>query len=99
MSAQVVDDNSETLCVSEQTIFFDEYYISLVGSFLHGRIGALGYTNQRPTEDRFTMTRAELEIKMAVLLGGRAAEQIIFKHQSTGPQVILPKLRISLAVW
>jgi cell division protease FtsH len=37
-------------------------------------IGALGYTIQRPTEDRFLMTRAELENKMAVLLGGRAAE-------------------------
>ena len=37
-------------------------------------IGALGYTIQRPTEDRFLMTREELENKMAVLLGGRAAE-------------------------
>ena len=36
-------------------------------------IGALGYTIQRPTEDRFLMTREELENKMAVLLGGRAA--------------------------
>ena len=37
-------------------------------------IGALGYTIQRPTEDRYLMTRDELENKMAVLLGGRAAE-------------------------
>ncbi|HZQ61683.1 MAG TPA: ATP-dependent zinc metalloprotease FtsH, partial [Casimicrobiaceae bacterium] len=36
-------------------------------------VGALGYTMQRPTEDRFLMTRRELENKMAVLLGGRAA--------------------------
>jgi cell division protease FtsH len=47
-------------------------------------VGALGYTIQRPTEDRFLMTREELENKMAVLLGGRAAEWIIYKHLSTG---------------
>ena len=47
-------------------------------------IGSLGYTIQRPTEDRFLMTRQELENKMAVLLGGRAAEQIIFGELSTG---------------
>lgn len=47
-------------------------------------IGALGYTIQRPTEDRFLMRQAELENKMAVLLGGRAAEQVVFKEISTG---------------
>src|SRR3712207_1962181 len=47
-------------------------------------VGALGYTIQRPTEDRFLMTRDELENKMAVLLGGRAAELIVFDHLSTG---------------
>lgn len=47
-------------------------------------VGALGYTIQRPTEDRFLMTREELEGKMAVLLGGRAAEWIVFGHLSTG---------------
>jgi cell division protease FtsH len=47
-------------------------------------IGALGYTIQRPTEDRFLMTREELENKIAVLLGGRAAEAIVFGHLSTG---------------
>jgi cell division protease FtsH len=47
-------------------------------------VGALGYTIQRPTEDRFLMTREELEDKMAVLLGGRAAELTIFGHLSTG---------------
>ena len=47
-------------------------------------VGALGYTIQRPTEDRYLMTRAELENKMAVLLGGRAAEQVIFNEVSTG---------------
>jgi len=47
-------------------------------------IGALGYTIQRPTEDRFLMTREELERKMMVLLGGRAAEMIVYGHLSTG---------------
>ena len=47
-------------------------------------IGALGYTIQRPTEDRFLMTREELANKMAVLLGGRAAEHLVYGHFSTG---------------
>jgi len=47
-------------------------------------IGALGYTIQRPTEDRFLMLREELEAKMAVLLGGRAAETLVFDRLSTG---------------
>jgi cell division protease FtsH len=47
-------------------------------------IGALGYTIQRPTEDRFLMTKEELENKMAVMMGGRAAERIVFGKLSTG---------------
>ena len=47
-------------------------------------IGALGFTMQRPTDDRYLMTREELEGKLTVLLGGRAAEQIVFGHLSTG---------------
>jgi cell division protease FtsH len=47
-------------------------------------VGALGYTIQRPTEDRFLMTREELDRKMAVLMGGRAAELLVFGHLSTG---------------
>jgi cell division protease FtsH len=47
-------------------------------------IGALGYTIQRPTEDRYLMTRAELAQKIAVLLGGRAAEKLICGQLSTG---------------
>jgi cell division protease FtsH len=54
-------------------------------------IGALGYTIQRPTEDRFLMTREELENKMAVLLGGRAAEMLIFGKLSTGASDDLSK--------
>jgi cell division protease FtsH len=47
-------------------------------------VGALGYTIQRPTEDRFLMKKTELENKMAVLMGGRAAEQVVFNEVSTG---------------
>ncbi|HEM47444.1 MAG TPA: ATP-dependent metallopeptidase FtsH/Yme1/Tma family protein, partial [Alphaproteobacteria bacterium] len=47
-------------------------------------IGSLGYTIQRPTDDRFLMSRQELADKMAVLLGGRASESIFFDDVSTG---------------
>jgi len=55
-------------------------------------IGALGYTLQRPTEDRYLMTRGELEDKMATLLGGRAAEQLVFGELSTGAADDLAKV-------
>ncbi|MDV7212476.1 ATP-dependent zinc metalloprotease FtsH [Azotobacter beijerinckii] len=55
-------------------------------------MGALGYTIQRPTEDRFLMTREELENKMAVLLGGRAAEWVVYSHFSTGAADDLAKV-------
>ena len=55
-------------------------------------IGALGYTIQRPTEDRFLMTREELDHKIMVLLGGRAAEKLIFHHLSTGAADDLAKV-------
>jgi cell division protease FtsH len=55
-------------------------------------IGALGYTIQRPTEDRFLMTRDELDNKMTVLLGGRAAEHVVFRHYSTGAADDLAKV-------
>ena len=47
-------------------------------------IAALGYTMQRPIEDRFLMDRAELVNRMTVLLGGRAAESLTFDEVSTG---------------
>lgn len=47
-------------------------------------IGALGYTMQRPTEDKYLISKAELENKLAVLLGGRAAETLMFHELSTG---------------
>ena len=55
-------------------------------------IGALGYTIQRPTEDRFLMTREELEHKIMVLLGGRAAEKLVFGQLSTGAADDLAKV-------
>jgi cell division protease FtsH len=55
-------------------------------------VGALGYTIQRPTEDRFLMTREELERKIMVLLGGRAAEKLVFGHLSTGAADDLAKV-------
>jgi cell division protease FtsH len=49
----------------------------------HGR-GALGFTMQMPTEDRYLLTREELEDRIAVMLGGRAAEQVVVGTISTG---------------
>ena len=47
-------------------------------------VGALGYTLQRPTEDRYLMTAEELQRKICVLLGGRAAELLVLGSLSTG---------------
>jgi cell division protease FtsH len=49
-------------------------------------IAALGYTQQQPTEDRYLMTRSELLDRVAVLLGGRVAEELVFGEISTGAQ-------------
>ncbi|MBR0074935.1 MAG: ATP-dependent zinc metalloprotease FtsH [Synergistaceae bacterium] len=46
--------------------------------------GALGYTMQMPTEDQYLISESELKNKMAVMLGGRAAELLIFNEASTG---------------
>ncbi|MCA1957640.1 MAG: ATP-dependent zinc metalloprotease FtsH [Nitrospira sp.] len=54
-------------------------------------VAALGYTLQLPTEDRFLMTKSELENKIAVLLGGRIAEELTFGEASTGAQNDLVK--------
>ncbi len=53
-------------------------------SIIPRTIGALGYTMTRPTEDRFLITRSELENRMVMLLAGRAAEQIAMGEISTG---------------
>jgi cell division protease FtsH len=49
-------------------------------------IAALGYTQQQPTEDRYLMTRPELLDRLAVLLGGRVGEELVFGEISTGAQ-------------
>ncbi len=54
-------------------------------------VAALGYTLQLPTEDRYLMTQVELVERICVLLGGRIAEEIIFKEVSTGAQNDLEK--------
>ncbi len=54
-------------------------------------VAALGYTMQLPTEDRFLMTESELENRVATLLGGRAAEELIFDEVSTGAHDDLSK--------
>src|SRR5579885_415755 len=62
------------------------------GSIIPRGVGALGYTIQRPTEDRYLMTRDELEAKIAVFLGGRAAEKLVFGKLSTGAADDLAKV-------
>ncbi len=54
-------------------------------------IAALGYTLQVPTEDRYLMSKTELLDKIATLLGGRAAEEIVFQDISTGAHNDLAK--------
>ena len=90
--------------VERRTVAYHEMGHALVAMALPGAdpvhkvsiiprgIGALGYTIQRPTEDRFLMTREELENKMVVLLGGRAAEQLVFGRISTGAADDLAKV-------
>jgi len=56
--------------------------ISIIGR----GFGALGYTMQLPLEDRYLMTRKDLQSQLAVLLGGRSAEEIAFGEISTGAQ-------------
>ncbi|MBF7731717.1 ATP-dependent zinc metalloprotease FtsH [Pseudomonas sp. N040] len=53
-------------------------------SIIPRSVGALGYTLQRPTEDRFVITLQELKNRMVVLLAGRAAEDLVFGEISTG---------------
>jgi len=55
-------------------------------SIISRGIAALGYTQQRPIEDRYLMTRPELLDRLAVLVGGRVAEELVFDEVSTGAQ-------------
>ncbi|MFN2491138.1 MAG: ATP-dependent zinc metalloprotease FtsH [Actinomycetota bacterium] len=54
-------------------------------------IGALGYTQQLPDEERYLMSEPELRDRIAVLLGGRAAEEVVFGFATTGAQDDLKK--------
>jgi cell division protease FtsH len=87
-----------------RTVAFHEIGHALVAANLEGcdpvhkisiiprGIGALGYTMQRPTEDRFLLSTQDLENRMAVLMGGRAAEEIVFDEISTGASDDLQKV-------
>ena len=55
-------------------------------SIVQRGFGALGYTMQLPLEDRYLMTQRELESQLAVMLGGRTAESLVFGEASTGAQ-------------
>ncbi|HUL74677.1 MAG TPA: ATP-dependent zinc metalloprotease FtsH [Vicinamibacterales bacterium] len=55
-------------------------------SIVQRGFGALGYTLQLPLEDRYLMAKSDLEHQLAVLLGGRTAESIVFGEVSTGAQ-------------
>jgi cell division protease FtsH len=61
-------------------------------SIIPRAIGSLGYTMQRPTEDRYVITATELTDRMAVLMGGRAAEFVVFGDFSTGAADDLTKV-------
>lgn len=63
--------------------FNKEDKVHKVSIIPHG-IGSMGYTIQHPTEDRYLMTKEDLENKMAVLMAGRASEMLVFKKLSTG---------------
>ncbi len=87
-----------------QVVAFHESGHAIVGHFTPGAdpvqkvsiiprgIGALGYTLQTPLEDRFLMSRSELLGKIKGLLGGRAAEELIFDEVSTGAANDLEKV-------
>lgn len=90
--------------VERERVAYHEMGHALVASALPGSdpvhkvsivprsVGALGYTLQRPTEDRFLITTGELKNRMAVLLAGRAAEDLTFGEISTGAADDLAKV-------
>lgn len=87
-----------------EVVAFHESGHAIVGHFTAGAdpvqkvsiiprgIGALGYTLQTPLEDRFLMSRSELLGKIKGLLGGRAAEDLVFGEVSTGASNDLEKV-------
>lgn len=92
-----LERRNRILSLKEKTIVaYHEMGHALVGILLPGTdkvqkvsiiphgMGSLGYTLQRPTEDRYLMTKQELTNKMSVLMGGRMAEDLVFDEISTG---------------
>jgi cell division protease FtsH len=82
--------------IKRQTVAYHEVGHALVGALMPGQgkvekisivprgVGALGYTLQMPDEDRFLMMEDEIRGQIATLLGGRAAESVVFGKVSTG---------------
>jgi cell division protease FtsH len=82
--------------IERQTVAYHEVGHALVGALMTGRgnvekisivprgVGALGYTLQMPDEDRYLMMEDEIRGQIATLLGGRAAESVVFGKVSTG---------------
>ena len=82
----------------KEIVAYHEMGHALVAEFINGAekvtkisivprgLAALGYTMHMPTEDRYLMRRSELMARVAGLLGGRAAEELVFKEVSTGAQ-------------
>ena len=62
-------------------------------------LAALGYTMQRPDDDRYLMTHSELEARIQVLLAGTITEEIIFDDVSTGARTIWSGPAKSPAAW
>jgi cell division protease FtsH len=92
-----IEKKSRVLSPDERRrVAYHEMGHALAAASLHGAdpvhkvsiiprsIGALGYTMQRPTEDRFLITMSDLKNRMTVLMAGRAAEDLIFGEVSTG---------------
>jgi cell division protease FtsH len=88
--SRIISDN-EKKCIAYHESGHAIVAKSLPGTFPVHKIsiiprgyGVLGYTLQLPTEDRFLTTKTELINNVIVMLGGRAAEELIFKEVSTG---------------
>jgi cell division protease FtsH len=102
----IAGPEKKTRVMSEKERLITAYHEmghALVGHFLEhadpvhkisviSRGQALGYTISMPQEDRFLTTRAELEDTMAMTLGGRAAEEIVFSEITTGASNDLEKV-------